>query len=178
MPTIVRIGPDIAFSLMRFFKTVQYTVGVDTKALQGHFAHLRLLPAYPDDLTALTTPALAFSAGEEMTAGEDFFGEEVVQSLYPFSIHGFVVGRGSDQASKLYRDRLKNDVEQLLRVVASSEGIPLYDHASGNALAGETLEVVNVRSRLIPANAPMIEADRYKFVVEGAVDHTTSRLEE
>lgn len=167
--TIERIGPDIAFSVFRFLRETQYAVGAQTAKLTGHFAGLTLLPAYPDDLLKISTPVLALAAADSVMEAQDYFGEELEEDLYTATLFGFVVGQGNDAANKRYRDRLLNDCVQLLRRVAQIEGIPLFDHASQAEKDGQTIEVLNVRGRLIPANAPEIEVERYKFLVETGI---------
>lgn len=170
MPTtITRIGPDVAYSVFRFFQETTYTIGADTKTLRGHFANLAIVPAYPDDLVALASPTLALAVADGVREEQDFYGEAIAEDVYMLTAFGFVLGQGSDAANRRYRDRLLNDVVQLLRRVAQTEGVPLYDHATGAANGSNTLEVLNIRGRLVPANAPEIEAERYKLIVEAEI---------
>jgi hypothetical protein len=48
-------------------------------------------------------------------------------------------------------------------------GFALYD-AETKAVIGE-LEVIRCAGRVIPVNAPTVEVDRYKFVVECDVEY-------
>lgn len=168
MTTIPRRGPNVIFSWFRFLTTKQYTVGVTTGKLTDHFAGLKIRTGYPDDLEKITVPTLAICGPERSYGGQEFFGTSTQEDFYPLSIHGFVVGQGDDAANRVYRDKLRNDVYQLA-VAVMDEGFTLYD-AQTKAAIGE-LETEGVSEHLVPANAPEVEAERYKFVVEATIPY-------
>lgn len=174
MATLVRQGPDVSFSLYRFLRTTTYTVGATTTTLQSHHQGLRIIGAYPDDLTAIRVPTLAVMGYDDDVEEQGIFGtpeEAISEDLYTIRVYGFVVLGESqpDQAHLRYRDRLRSDLVLLLRRVAGQQGITLYDSLTKTAYG--VVEVINVRSRLIPVSAPDFAADRYKFVVEGIVPY-------
>ena len=173
MALIARSANNVSFSVYKWAKSVVYTVGTTTTTLSGHHAGLTILGAYPGDLTAIKTPTLAVLGYDDDVAGQDMLGsaEAISEDLYAIAFYGFVVlgASQSDQAHLRYRDRLRNDLVQVLRRVGGEAGIPLYDSLS-KAEYG-VVEVINVRSRLIPVSAPDVMADRYKFVVTGEVPY-------
>ena len=164
--TITRRIPDLNWSLRKWLETLQYAVGSTTGTLKTHFAGLTIRAAYPDDLIAIKTPVLALVGGDSQS-GQDFFGEEITETLHQFSIFGFVAGQGGDGQNRAYRDRLVSDLFMLLQGTAGSEGIDLYSQANPVSVIGSfEVDTQTVRVRLIPSNAPIVEADKYKFVCE------------
>lgn len=169
MTTIVRITPNIVMSVFKFLKDTSYTVGSTTGKLTDHFSGLKIVQAYPDDLTKLSAPTLALTETTDIAQAQHFYGQSLAEDIYRLSVYGFVMGQGDDIRNKAYRDRLMNDVYQLLSSVGQNEGIPLYDHVTKAEIGA--IETMEVRARTIPVNAPEIEADRYKFVAECEIPH-------
>jgi len=169
--TMQRTLPNIVSSVLRYLKDTQYTVGPDTKVLSGpsgFFTDLLLFPAYPDDLTKIKTPILALGTTELSKFDPDTYGSATFGITVRLPLYGFVCGQGkpgtSDSANKAYRDKLLSDLVELFSQDASNQGIPLFDAVSKQEI-GE-IEVVHVSARALPVNAPNIDADRYKFIVE------------
>lgn len=164
MTTLTRVLPNVMHSVYKWLSEATYVVGASAdQVLTDHHTDLVIVPAYPDDLTKITAPTLA-PGGPDYAEGEQYFGDVAPDRLLAIQVYGFVLGRGSDRANRVYRDRLKNDVEQLFEGPASNEGITLYDAESGAELG--SFEAVNVRGRLLPVNAIDVEVDRYRFVVD------------
>jgi hypothetical protein len=176
---VQRSLPNTIFSLYRFLKENQYTVGAETgspqtKTLQQFYTDLVIFPAYPDDLTRLTTPVLAIGGLEtarDLFEGRalqepDFFGGAIFGTTYRIPLYGFVVGQGSDRANKHYRDRLMGDLYEIFVGQCGDEGLDLYDADTKTLQQGGGLEITTARTRYLPVNAPEIEAERYKFLVD------------
>ena len=168
--TILRRTPDIGFSVFKFLKDQLYTVdGITaTLATRADLSGLRIRIGYPSDLSKVTTPALHVGSPDEETEGQVYFGTVDGEDFSTVRVYGFVVGLGeTDQPHVFYRDRLKNDVRQLFAEVGEDEGITLYSAATKAEIGA--IEVINTRSRLVPATAPAVPADRFKFVVEADI---------
>lgn len=171
---VQRTLPNVIFSLNRFLKENQYTVGTTTQTLQQFYPQLVLMPAYPDDLTRLNSPVLALGSLEtsrDLFEGRaigdpDFFGGGIFGVTYRVPLYGFVVGQGSDRANKYYRDKLLSDLEEVLSAQGGDEGFDLYDAETKTLQQEGGLEITSVRARYLPANAPDIEAERYKFLID------------
>jgi len=168
-----RTLPNIVSSVLKYLKETQYTVGSDTKVLAGpggFFTDLLLFPAYPDDLVKLKTPVLALGTTELSRFDPDVYGSATFGLSLRLPLYGFVcnqknaAGQVSDAANKAYRDKLMSDLVELFAQDASNIGITLYDAVSKQEV-GE-IEIVHVAARALPVNAPNIDADRYKFLVE------------
>lgn len=166
-PVLEDRGPNIVFSVFKYFREYQYTARNITGTLQQHFSGLQIRAGYPDDLTKIVAPTLAIVGASDIEQVMEFFGEDVTEEEYSLAIFGFVLGQGSDAGNRVYRDRLYNDVYQLMSGPAGSEGIDLYDHTT-KVLIG-SIDVERPRGRLIPVNAIEEEVDRYKFVVSMGV---------
>lgn len=167
---LLRRTPDVSFSVFKFLKDQSYTVEGVTATLttRPEFSGLRIRLGYPSDLVKVTTPALHVGSPDEEMEGQVYFGTVDGEDFYTVRVYGFVVGLGdADQPHVFYRDRLKNDVRQLFAEVGEDEGITLYSAATKAELGA--IEVINTRSRLIPATAPAVPADRFKFVVEADI---------
>lgn len=169
--TILRPAEDILYSVFKWAREQSYTVGATTGPLTTHHTGLVIRPGFPDDLVTLAAPTLALTGPTAIQPGDDFFGGSVAEDIYTLSWFGFIVGQGSDVSHRAYRDRLMNDVVQLLRRAASEEGVDLYSAADGtrvtDAVEGDaTIEVTRVDARLVPVNAPELDVERYKFVCD------------
>lgn len=168
MTTITRRGPDVMHSVVKWTKERTYTVAGVTKTLASRFSELEIVAGYPDELMTITKPTLAVAGPGDMVRDQAFFGGPAEGQVSEtdrilLSWFGFVVGRGSDQLNKKYRDELMNDLYLLLVSDAGDVGITLYDAVTKEEIGA--VEVENVHARLVPVNAPTIEVDRYKFVV-------------
>lgn len=157
---------NVQFSLFRFLNENTYTVGVTTATLKGHFADLMIMSAYPDDLTRVSVPLLALGGLDVADAEPAFFGGGSFGTTYRIPLYGFVVGRGSDVKHKSYRDRLMSDLYEIFTQQCTDEGFDFYDAESKVLQEAGGLEMTTARARMLPANAPEIEADRYKFQFE------------
>lgn len=157
---------NVQFSLFRFLNENAYTVGVTTATLKQHYADLMIMSAYPDDLTRVTVPTLALGSVEMADAEPDFYGSALFGTTYRIPLYGFVAGRGSDAKNKTYRDRLISDLYEIFVAQCGDFGFDFYDADSKVLQEAGGLEMTNARARTIPANAPDIEADRYKFLFE------------
>jgi hypothetical protein len=168
MPTaptpLMRSLPNVIASTFRYLSDLQYTVGSKTDTLKGFFPGLIIFPAFPDDLTVLKSPVLALGSTEFSQFGQDLFGSPGFEAIYRLPIWGFVCGQGSDQKNKGYRDRLMSDLVEIFATTAANEGYDLYDAETKLVLA--SIEAVGCAAREIPTNAPTIDADRYRFLVE------------
>lgn len=172
MLVVQRTLPNVIASVHRYLMDHQYQVGATVGTFRSFFPGLVIFPAYPDDLERLKTPVLALG-GIEFTRSirsaviedPDFFGAALFGVTYRLPMYGFVVGQGGDRQNKAFRDRLMSDLIEVLVHEAGDEGIPLYDHESKQD-SGSSIEVTNASARVLPVNAPTVEADRYKFVVE------------
>ena len=166
--TIDRRWLDIPFSVFRWLKTYQYTVGVTTATLLQHHQNLAIIHSYPDDLTAMRVPTIALTAPSEAQPDVDFYGGNSAPGteVYSLEIFGFVVGRPDDHASKTYRDRLLNDLYRLFADVGRDAGIPLFSQVAPLDAAYGSVEVIAVRGRELPANTMDVAAERYKFILE------------
>jgi hypothetical protein len=175
---VQRTLPNTIFSLFRFLKENQYTVGPQTKTLQGFYPDLVIFPAYPDDLTQLRTPVLALGGLEtarDLFEGRalqapDFFGGAVFGTTYRVPLYGFVCKQGHDANNKRYRDRLMSDLFEIFVSQCGDEGLDYYDEESKTLIQAGGLEILTARTRYLPVNAPEIEAERYKFLVDVDVD--------
>jgi hypothetical protein len=172
MPTapspLMRSLPNIIASMFRFLTDLQYTVGSRTDTLKGFFPGLIIFPAFPDDLTVLKSPVLALGSTEYTTFGSPKFGDPGIQAMYRLPIWGFVCGQGSDQKNKAYRDRLMSDLVEIFSTTAANEGFDLYDADTRTVIS--EVEVTGCSARAIATNAPTIDADRYRFLVEVDVE--------
>jgi hypothetical protein len=157
---------NVNFSLFKFLNENTYTVGVTAGTLKQHFSDLMIMSAYPDDLMKTTKPTLAVGGLEVADAEADFFGGALFGATYRLPLYGFVMGRGSDAKNKAYRDRLMSDLYEIFIAQCGDEGFDLYDADSKTLQDAGGLEITNARARMLPVNAPDIEADRYKFVFE------------
>lgn len=174
MLVVQRSLQNVQFSLFRFLNENVYTVGVTNGTLKQHFADLMIMSAYPDDLMRVRVPTLALGGLEAAEAEPAFFGGgptvgETYKSIgvtYRIPLYGFVMGRGSDAKNKAYRDRLMSDLYELFVQQCSDEGLDFYDAESKVLQEAGGLELTTARARMLPANAPEIEADRYKFSFE------------
>src|SRR3989304_3890143 len=158
---------DLPYSLFKFLRTQTYTVDITTATLLQHHSGLQIVHAYPDDITALKVPTLALSTPMAATEDGNLFGTvsgiNGDPDVFSLEIYGFVVGRSGDHASKTYRDKLMNDVYNLLKRMP----IPLYSQAAGSGgITTGTVEIIGLRARSLPVNIPEIEADRFKFIIE------------
>lgn len=175
---VQRTLSNTIFSLFRFLKENEYTVAGQTKTLQGFFPDLVLFPAYPDDLTRLKTPVLAVGGLEtardlfegRALQGPEFYGGAVFGTTYRIPLYGFVVNQGHDRANKRYRDRLMGDLFEIFVHQCGDEGLDLYDEDSKTLIQAGGLEITIARTRYLPVNAPEVEAERYKFLVDIDVD--------
>lgn len=162
---------NVHFSLFRFLNDNVYTVaGVDGK-LKEHFPDLMIRSSYPDDLTALTTPLLALGGVEAAEAEPDFFGAAIFGVTYRIPLYGFVLNQGTDARHRQYRDRLMSDLYEMFSNQANDQGFALYDADTKQLVSDESLEVTTARARQLPANAPDIPADRYKFQIDIDVNY-------
>jgi hypothetical protein len=157
---------NVHFSLFKFLNENTYTVGVTSATLKQHFANLMIMSSYPDDLTRMTKPLLALGGLEAADPEPDFFGAAIFGATYRIPLYGFVMGQGSDAKHRTYRDRLMSDLYEVFVHQCGDEGFDLYDADSKTFQDSGGLEVTNARARMLPVNAPEIEADRYKFVFE------------
>lgn len=172
IPVIARTTANLTYSLHKWVREQQYkiTEDGDPGTLLSFYDTLVVVPAYPNDLQALRQSTLAICCPDSTREGRTFYGFTATEDVYRVAIYGFVAGFGNDNGrALLYRDTLMNDVYQLIRVIGESEGVALYDASTEEALG--TFEFSSVRKRVIPANAPAIEADRYKFVVEAEIEY-------
>ena len=156
--------PNVIASTFRYLSDLQYTVGSRTDTLKGFFPGLIIFPAYPDDLSVLKSPVLALGSTEFSKFGNDLFGSPGFDAVYRLPLWGFVCGQGGDQKNKGYRDRLISDLVEIFSTTAANEGYDLYDSETKQVIA--EIEAVGCAARVIPANAPTIDADRYRFLVE------------
>lgn len=157
---------NVNFSLFKFLNENTYTVGVTSGTLKQHFSDLMVMSSYPDDLTKITKPVLAMGGLETADAEPDFFGAALFGATYRIPLYGFVMGRGSDAKNKAYRDRLMSDLYEVFIHQCGDDGLDFYDADSKTLQEAGGLEMTNARARMLPVNAPDIEADRYKFVFE------------
>lgn len=157
---------NVNFSLFKFLNDNTYTVGVTSGTLKQHFADLMVMSSYPDDLTKITKPTLAVGGLEVADAEPDFFGAALFGTTYRIPLYGFVMGRGSDAKNKAYRDRLMSDIYEVAVHQCGDDGFDFYDADSKTLQEAGGLEITIARARMLPVNAPDIEADRYKFVFE------------
>lgn len=164
--TVQRSLQNVQFSLFRFLNENTYTVGVTTGTLKQHFADLMIMSAFPDDLTRVSVPLLALGGLEVAEAEPDFFGGALFGATYRIPLYGFVMGRGSDARNKAYRDKLMSDLYEVFVQQCGDEGLDLYDADSKVLQQAGGLEITTARARMLPANAPEIEADRYRFQFE------------
>ena len=165
MATITRLGPDVDYSIYHWLRTVQYTVDAVTATLAVHHAPLAIIPAYPDDLLKVTRSTLALSVpAPAIQGGQQFMGGDS-EDMLSGAIYGFVIASAEERLARFAQSRLLNDLHQLLDKTGDEEGIPLAGAAAPHTVYGD-IELINVRSRLLPTNAPAVPADRYKFVVE------------
>lgn len=167
---MLRALPNLIASMFRYLNDLQYTVGADTKTLKQFFPGLIIFPAYPDDLTTLKSPVLALGGAEFSQVNPDLFGSVGEDIMFRFPIYGFVcgqrdnTGQSSDGQNKFYRDRLMSDLYEIFTTTAANEGIDLYD--ADSKLVISSIEAVGCAARTIPTNAPNVDADRYRFLVE------------
>ncbi len=154
------------FSLFKFLNENTYTVGATTATLKQHFSNLMIMSSYPDDLTKMTVPMLALGGLEVADAEPDFFGSLLFGATYRIPLYGFVMGQGSDAKHRAYRDRLMSDLYEIFVRQCGDDGFDLYDADSKTLQDSGGLEITDARARMLPVNAPEIEADRYKFVFE------------
>jgi hypothetical protein len=183
--SVERVLTNTVASVYHWLKNVQYalnsTTGEETTpgTLEDHFTDLRIQVGYPSDLARLTAPTLAVAEEDVRRVRERYFGGQLRPRVMRIQLYGFVVGQKdsngntdtprAESVSRLYRDRLKSDVYELCVDAEDNVGIPLYEQASKTEIG--MLEVVEpVIARVLPANAPEIEADRWKFLVELAVE--------
>jgi len=170
--TVQRSLQNIQFSLFRFLNTNTYSVEnqltnvVTTGTLKQFFTDLMIRAEYPDDLMKITVPTLALGGLEVAEAEPDFFGAALFGATYRVPLYGFVTGRGSDAQNKAYRDRLMSDLYEIFVHQCGDEGFDFYDADSKVLQEAGGLEVTTARARMIPANAPTVPADRYKFLME------------
>lgn len=171
-PVIERVGPAFAYSMFRYLTTATYTVGITTGKLTDHHVGLEIRAGYPDDLSRITVPRLALVTPTLIAESAVFFGAQIREDRLPFEIYGFIAGLGAaanqaDAANRLYRDKSFSDVYQLLAGEASDAGFMLYDVESPHAELG-VIELYDVRGRLLLQANSDLDADRYRFIVEGA----------
>lgn len=164
--TVQRSLQNVQFSLFRFLNENTYTVGVTTATLKQHFADLMIMSAYPDDLTRVSVPLLALGGLDAAEGEPDFLGAALFGVTYRIPLYGFVMGRGTDARNKAYRDRLMSDLYELFTDYCGDFGLDLYDADTKVLQQSGGLEITTARTRMLPANAPEIEADRYKFQFE------------
>ena len=169
-----RIEANLTYSIYRWLTTVQYqaTELGSPATLVSHFAlsgqpPLSILPAYPDDLVMIQGPTLSVTGPMVSGPGTRFMGESVNEKLYTVSVYGFVAGYNNDGFSRMIRDRLLSDLTQLFEEVAAVEGVTLYAVETDTVVG--RFDVSAVRHRVLPVNAPAIEAERYKFLVEADI---------
>lgn len=165
---LMRSLPNVIGSTFRYLSDLQYTVGSRTDTLKGFFPGLIIFPAFPDDLTILKSPVLALGSTEFSQFAADRFGQPDFEAIYRLPIWGFVCGQGGDQKNKAYRDRLMSDLVEIFSGTASNEGYDLYDNETKQVLG--SIEAVGCAAREIPTNAPEIDADRYRFLVEVLIE--------
>lgn len=172
MITVQRSIQNVMFSLFRFLNENEYQVEnqstsvVTTGTLKDFFPDLIIRSAYPDDLMTVNVPTLALGGVEVAEANDDFFGSALFGATFRVPLYGFIAGRGSDAKNKVYRDKLMSDLYELFVQQCGDEGFDFYDAETKILQEAGGLEVIAARTRLIPANAPTIEADRYKFQME------------
>lgn len=168
---IERVVPNAAFSLYRYLRQdCQYKVGATQGRLIEHFQNLQFTEAYPSDLTKLTQPTLAIQTLQALTSRTPFYGLALSDDTISIPIYGFVMGREHDRANVLYRDRLINDLIQILLNANLDGVIPLYEQASKLVIGH--LEISDASATTIPVNVPEIEADRFKFRVDVTVGYS------
>ena len=151
------------YSVYRWLANTSYLVGVTAGTLATHHVGLRIIPAYPDDLARITTPTIAISGPGNTSGGDDFYGDALGGDRYGISIFGFILGQGSDDRNRRYRDRLMNDVYQLCSAAGTTEGFALYDEVTATQIGW--LEMIGVQALLLQANAPELNVERYRFLV-------------
>jgi hypothetical protein len=182
---IRRVAPSVEYSVYRWLQTTTYKVGNLTTTLTGHFTQpkqLKILPDYPDDLEQMKAPTLAVMITDQRPQADfrfqsnepaaHLYGADALvpsEDLMSLMIYGFVVGCGTDAVSRLYRDKLMNDVYYLLKYAAADTGITLWD-TDGNELG--SVDVQGTMRRRLPGNVFEVEADRYKFLVEAAISYS------
>lgn len=164
--TAQRALMNVEFSFFRFLNENVYTVGTQEKTLKQFFTDLMIKSAYPDDKDRPNKPFLALGDLEVADAEDDFFGAKLFGTTYRVPIYGFVFGRGTDAKNKAYRARLMSDLHEMLVHQCGDEGFDLYDADTKALQEAGGLEITNVRARTLPANAPEIESERYKFLFE------------
>lgn len=171
-PIIERVGPAFAYSLFRYLTTIQYQVGVTTGKLSDHHSGLKIRAGYPDDLSVIDSRTLALVVGSEIAETVIMYGRALREDEIPFQVYGFIAGLGAaahlaDSANRVARDKLYNDTYQLLSGDGSDVGFVLYDAEAPHAELG-VVELYDVRGRLLLNANSELDADRFRFVVEGA----------
>lgn len=161
---LMRSLPNIIASTFRYLSDLQYTVGGRTDTLKGFFPGLIIFPAYPDDLSVLKSPVLALGSTEFSQFDPALYGSPGFEATYRLPLFGFVCGQGNEQKNKAYRDRLMCDLIEIFQTTAAEEGYDLYDSETKDVIA--SIEAVGCAGRALQSNAPTVDAERYRFVVE------------
>lgn len=170
VPVIDRRLPAIDYSLFRWVRTMEYTVGAVTGTLAVHHAPLDVIPAYPSDLTQLKRSTLSVCVPPALAAGgQEFFGGDLSVDVLGCEIYGFIVSNAEERQMRFYQSRLLNDLEQLLVTFGGDEGFEVFDADAPHDPIGYA-DTDNVRARLLPQNAPGLIPLRAAFVIEFTVD--------
>ena len=93
---------------------------------------------------------------------DPYFGDAYAYR-YEFSLYGFSGGQTDDADNILLRDDIRNDIKRLLE----GSSIPIWSFPDLTELGN--MEAIDIISRHLPPISQMIEAERFKFVIDFAV---------
>lgn len=149
-------------SVYKFLLETTYTKGASTQTLSQHFAGLKILSEYPQDLTIISLPTIALSSPEEGGSGSPYFGD-AYSYRYEFSIYGFAGGNIDDADNILLRDNLRNDIKHLL------EGSDISLRSFPDLTVLGDMGVEDVSSRALAPVSNQIASERFKFIIDFSV---------
>lgn len=150
-------------SVYKFLTETTYTKSSVTQTLLQRYTGLKIISEYPQDLTKLAVPSLALMSPEEQSLSDPYFGDGTGYR-YDFSLYGFAGGNADDADNILQRDEMRNDLKRLIE----GSYISMYSFPDLTLLGN--MESVDIVSRHIPPTSTAIVAERFKFVIDFAVE--------
>lgn len=153
---ITDLTADVTRSLFYFLQNEQYIRDGNTKTLRGHHTGLKVVAEYPD-LQKMTLPTVALISEDE-TADVDVTYDKWAENNHSFVLEGFVGGNLDSRLNRRGRDRLKNDIKQLL---TDTEYLSIYSGANFGSAAYDG-EIKNVKTENLPRTG-MNEKEAWRF---------------
>ena len=159
---ITSLIEDVKQSLYYFLNHTTYTKDSTTQLLNQHFPGLNIVLGFPGDLEKLRLPTLAIVGGTVLPYNYLTFGQGAAlnEIAFPFVIYGFCGGHQHEGQNQRQRDRLLNDLKELL---TESEYLSYYEGSDFSSAVSD-LGIKDITGSVLPETG-MTESEKFRFEV-------------